>query len=116
MKYRDLTGAEIELLQQQKCIAEDWNRVQVAEGFNPRYVRSVEFYGDIRLGVFEKEFPFVCGIRRHSGLHRAVLSNVTVGNNCLIENVSNYIANYEIGDDTLLVNVGTPLPSATAWR
>ena len=107
MNYRNLTGAEIERLQQQKCIAEDWTRVQVAEGFDPQYVRSVEFYGDIRLGRFEKEFAFVCGIRRHSGLHRAVLSNVTVGDNSLIENVSNYIANYDIGEDTLLVNVGT---------
>lgn len=107
MKYRNLTGAEIELLQQQKCTAEDWSRVQVAEGFTPQYVRSVEFYGDIRLGRFDKEFGFVCGIHRHSGLHRAVLSNVTVGDNSLIENVSNYIANYDIGHDTLLINVGT---------
>ena len=37
---------------------------------------------------------------RHVTLH-----NVTVGDNCCIENIQNYIANYEIGHDTFIENV-----------
>lgn len=38
-------------------------------------------------------------------MYYATLHNVTVGNNCYIENVKNYIANYEIGHDTFIENV-----------
>ena len=30
---------------------------------------------------------------------------MTVGDNCCIENIQNYIANYEIGNDTFIENV-----------
>lgn len=33
------------------------------------------------------------------------LHNVSVGDNCCIENIQNYIANYEIGSDTFIENV-----------
>ena len=36
---------------------------------------------------------------KHSGLYHTTLHNVTIGDNCCIENVKKYIANYEIGDN-----------------
>lgn len=42
---------------------------------------------------------------KHAGLCRVTLHNVTVGDNCCIENVKNYIANYTIGHDTFIENV-----------
>ena len=36
---------------------------------------------------------------KHSGLRHVTLHNCTLGDNVLIENVQNYIANYRIGDD-----------------
>ena len=45
------------------------------------------------------------GIRKHSGIYQATLHNVTVGDNCCIENVKNYIANYVIGHDSFIENV-----------
>ena len=42
---------------------------------------------------------------KHSGLRHVTLHNVTVGDNCCIENIQNYIANYEIGHDTFIENV-----------
>ena len=45
------------------------------------------------------------GIKKHSGLRHVTLHNVTVGDNCCIENIQNYIANYEIGHDTFIENV-----------
>ena len=103
--YRLLTQEEISRLESQACTAKDWSEVQVAEGFTPDYVHHVRFSGQIRLGVFESEFQLAGGISKHSGLSYAALHNVTVGDNCFIENVKNYIANYDIGESTFIENV-----------
>ena len=103
--FRKLTDSEITSLKEQMCTAADWSRIEVAEGFVPDYVRYTRFSGDIRIGVFEKEFELAGGMRKHSGLYQTTLHNVSLGDNCCIENVKNYIANYEIGDDTFIENV-----------
>ncbi len=103
--YRKLTEAEINILKAQMCSAEDWNEVEVAEGFLLETVHHTRFSGKVRLGVFSKEFSLPGGIRKHSGVGYATLHNVTVGDDCFIENVKNYIANYEIGNDTFIENV-----------
>lgn len=102
--YRKLTTEEISQLRSQACAAEDWNNVLVAEGFNARYVQRARFSGEIRLGRFEKEFTLPGGIRKHSGVYASTLHNVTIGDNCLIENIKNYIANYRIGHETYIEN------------
>jgi len=105
MTYRQLTKKEIEQLQNQACLADDWTLVQVAEAFSPEYINHTRFSGRVSLGVFEKEFILPGGIKKHAALRHVTLHNVTLGNNCLIENVQNYIANYEIGDDTFIENI-----------
>ncbi len=63
------------------------------------------FSGEVKLGVLDAEFTLPGGIRKHSGLRHVTLHNVAVGDNCCIENIQNYIANYEIGNDTFIENV-----------
>ena len=105
MNYRKLTPQEVETLKRQMCTATDWEQIEVAEDFNPDYVSYTRFSGKIRIGAFRKEFELAGGIRKHSGLYHTTLHNVTVGDDCCIENVKNYIANYEIGHDTFIENV-----------
>ena len=106
MQYRSLTFEEIETLESNSCWAEDWNRVKVAEdGFQAKFFHRVMFYGDIQLGCVQKEVEITKGFVKHSGINDATLRNVTVGNNCLIEKVGNYINNYTIGDDCLISNI-----------
>ena len=105
MEYRQLTAQEIEQLKSQGCSAEDWDRVLVADGFNPKYVRLSRFSGDIRLGVFEVGFDLPGGIHKYSGLYNTTLHNVQVGNNTCIEDVGNYIANYHIGNNSFIGNI-----------
>lgn len=104
-EYRKLTHEEVEILKSQMCTATDWDEIEVAEGFSPRYVRWARMSGRVRLGAFSKEFLLPGGMRKHSGIYYATLHNVTVGDDCCIENVKNYIANYEIGDGTFIENV-----------
>ena len=44
-------------------------------------------------------------MRKHSGIYYATLHNVTVGDDCCIENVKNYLANYNIGRGAFIENV-----------
>ena len=105
MTYRYLTPEEITQLERQLCHSSEWGRVMVSEGFSPDHVISSRFSGDIRLGAFDKEFQLAGGMKKHSGLYHVTLHNVEVGDNCCIESVNNYIANYRIGHDTFIENV-----------
>lgn len=105
--YRNLTENEISALAARGCIAEDWERVLVADeesGF-VNHISNVAFSGDVKLGRFSGEFLLPGGCPVHSGIYNARLHNVTVGDSCLINNIGEYIANYEIGDCCIIENV-----------
>lgn len=104
-KFRRLSASEVNTLKTQMCSAEDWDGIEVADGFSAVNIRNVRFSGRIRLGAFRKQFRLAGGIIKHSGICNATLHNVTVGDDCLIENISNYIANYTIGRGTFIENV-----------
>ena len=105
MEYIKLTAAQIAALEAQSCRCEDWDNVEVSPDFNPKYIRNVNFSGYIRLGTFDKIFTLAGGIKKHSGVYHATLHNVVVGDNCMIEHIHNYIANYVIGEGTYIENV-----------
>ncbi len=103
--FRSLTPEEINSLQLQGCVCTDWEKVKVHPSFTPEHIRNAQFSGNITLGVFEKVFNLPGGVQKHSGIDCAVLHNCEIGNNVVIENVQNYIANYSIGDDCFIQNV-----------
>ena len=107
MTYRHLTDNEISDLHADGCWAEDWQRIEVAEDFVPGFFHRVMFYGDIRLGTFDKTVEISRGFIKHAGITDATLRNVTIGDNCLIEHISGYINNYVIGSDCIISNVST---------
>lgn len=111
--YRSLTENEIIQLKQQSCLADDWGKVEVAPDFSAEYIHHTRFSGQVRLGLFTGEFTLDGGIRKHAGLRHVTLHNVTVGDNCCIENIQNYIANYHIGDNTFIENVDIILVDGT---
>ena len=105
MEYRNLSNFEIEALLNQHCTADDWDNVLVADGFNHDFVHSVAFSGIVKIGAICGRFTLPGGVEKPSGMRNVRLHNVTIGNNCRIENVHNYIANYTIGDNTFIENV-----------
>ncbi len=102
--YRLLTDEEIAILEENGCKAENWTTVNVADDFSPAYIRNVSFYGTVNLGVFEKNIEAGNGFMKHSGVNNATLRNVTVGDNCLIENIGCHVNNYEIGEECYIGN------------
>ena len=107
MKKRNLTDNEISALQANSCWAEDWQRIEVNDDFKPNFFHRVMFYGDIRLGSFTENVEVSRGFLKHSGVNNATLRNVTIGDNCLIENISGFINNYVIGNDCIISNACT---------
>ena len=109
MAFRKLTAQEIAQLEAQGCKATNWAEIEVAEGFEARYVRHTNFSGHNRLGVFGKEIELPGGIKIHTGVYHAMLHNCEIGNDCHLYNIHNYIANYHIGDNTCIENVNAIL-------
>jgi len=105
MEYRKLTQEEIDILVSRDCRADDWSTVEIKDPHSLQYIRNVRFSGEVRWGSFNEVFVLPGGIRKHSGIRNATLHNVMVGDDTLIENVSNYIANYDIGRHSYIENV-----------
>ena len=114
--YRKLNIAEINQLTTQFCTAEDWSKINVVEGFSPDHITHTRFSGEIELGIFEKEMELPGGLKKKTGLHHVTLHNCSIGNNSLIENIPNYIANYRIGSDCFIQNVNLILTEGELFR
>ncbi len=102
---RQLSDEEIRILEDQNCWAEDWTNVHVSDDFKPNYMHRVMLYGEVSIGDFDKNIEVSRGFMKHSGINNATLRNVTIGDNCLIENIGGFINNYTIGDDCYISNV-----------
>lgn len=102
---RQLTDEEIRVLEDRNCWAEDWTNVHVSDDFKPNYMYRVMLYGEISIGDFDKNIEVSRGFLKHSGINNATLRNVSIGDNCLIENIGGFINNYTIGDDCYISNV-----------
>ena len=105
MEYRKLAQEEIEFLISRDCRADDWSGVEIKDPAALQYVRNVRFSGRVCFGRFTEVFTLPGGVRKHSGIRNATLHNVVVGDDTLIENVTNYIANYVIGSHSYIENV-----------
>ena len=105
--YRPLTTHEVLTLEKQGCRADNWENIRVKDGFAPGRVEDVRFHGQIRLGAFRRAYKLGEGVFRPSGIRRAELYHVTVGDDCLIEHIHGHIANYDIADGVIITGVGT---------
>lgn len=108
-KKRNLRPEEIAMLQANACMADNWSSVFVPENFDIKYVSHTRFSGEVTLGAFNKEFILPGGLKKHAGLRHVTLHNCRLGDNCLIENVQNYIANYDIGENCIIQHVNVIL-------
>ncbi|MDD4516025.1 DUF4954 family protein [Massilibacteroides sp.] len=106
---RNLRPEEIKVLQSQFCYADDWNKILVPEKFDINFVHHVRFSGHVELGAFNKQFELPGGLKKHSGLRHVTLYNCILEDDVLIENVQNYIANYHIGEGSLIQNINVLL-------
>ncbi|MDE6277642.1 MAG: DUF4954 family protein, partial [Muribaculaceae bacterium] len=105
--YRPLTPGEISILAAAGCSALDWSRVLVHPDFDPATVRTTRFSGDVRLGAFRRTFTLPGGLTIPAGISDATIHDSSIGSDCYISRVANYIAGCDILPDTFIENVGT---------
>jgi hypothetical protein len=103
---RSLTSEEISQLITQRCNAEDWSKIRVCNDFLVKYISDTTFSGEIYLGRFGKKLMLPGGVPVRSSIRRAHLHNCHISNNVFISHVSQYIANYSIGEGTIIENIG----------
>ncbi|GHT17800.1 DUF4954 domain-containing protein [Bacteroidia bacterium] len=101
---RQLTHKEIATLVVYGCSADDWKNIEVNDNFLPDFVSNVHFSGKNYIGQFEKVFKLSGGIVKHSGIFNCHLHNVSVGDDVYINNIHNYIANYQIENEVFIEN------------
>ena len=114
MTYRKLNGDERRVLLNNDCSATDWDRIQVAEGFDANRVDRVEFVGSIRIGKLAGHVQ-LDGIDKPAGVRSATIVNCTLGDNVRVCNVRVHLANYDVADGVCIEDVGTmaTTPGAT---
>ena len=105
MNYQPLTADQIQILVERGCKSEDWSKVETSDPDSLQFIRNVRFSGHVKFGCFNTDFILPGGLSKHSGIRNATLHNVTIGDNSLVENITDYIANYEIGSDSYIENV-----------
>ena len=105
-QYRMLQDSQVEQLIQQGCSARNWKDLAVAEGFNAARVRNVHFDGSVRIGRLAGDLTDGQGLPKTSGIFNAVIVNTTIGDDCRIANVAVHLANYDIGNNVCIENVG----------
>jgi hypothetical protein len=103
-KLHSLVESDIAILKSNGCICSDWTRILVMDGFDPAKFQNVSFSGDITLGAFNSKITENPGVEIPTGVINAQLHNCFVGSNVLIKNIGDYIANYSIEDNVIIID------------
>ena len=107
IKYIALTESQIKVMQHQNCCAENWADVTVAENFNASNIVNSTFLGKVQIGSVDGKVPGAHGLAKPCGIYNATISNCTIGNGSRIANIGVHLANYNIGDNVAIGNIGT---------
>lgn len=103
-KYRRLTAAEIKILEKNDNSSDDWNKIWVADAFDPQLVKRCSFFGFVRIGKLEPWFHEFNNLRMPVGLYNSTIISCDFGDNVVVDNV-NFMSHYIIGNDVMLVNI-----------
>ena len=104
--YRPLSNEEVSLLEAAGCRASDWSGVQVGDGFDPRRVHRVQFSGQVRLGALRGQVRLEGDIELPAEIADATLIDCVLGDDVRVCNVRGYLARYQVGDGSLVADVG----------
>ena len=102
---RTLTPSEIKRLGENRCHAEDWQKITVGENFSADRLYDVQFIGECSIGSNSDTVTTDMGYELPTGIRHARIINSTIGDNTLVENVSAFICNADIGDNCIVNNV-----------
>lgn len=111
--YRKLTAWEIEVLVRNRNTSDDWNKILVSEAFDPDLVKNCKFFGLVRIGKLDPVYLEYHNLRMPVGLYNSTIISCDFGDNIVVDNV-NYLSNYIIGNEVILVNINELATTSTA--
>lgn len=104
--YRNLTEKEISSLKEKECYSKNWNLVEVkGDQLDLTRFRNVRFSGNVKIGLQNGDVELRGGVRTLTGIKNVLLHNCIIGDNVYINNVNQYIANYNIGENVIINNI-----------
>jgi len=111
--WRPLTKLELSTLKANHNHAEDWSKLEVAEGFNPNLVSNCRFYGRVRIGKLKDRV-----IEHHSlilpvGLYSSTIVSCIIKDDVALHNLD-YISNFIVEDRCMIFNVNEMITTERA--
>ncbi len=103
-RYRQLTTAEIKILEKNDNSSDNWKNVYVSGVFNPQLIKRCSFFGLVRIGKLEAVFHEFNNLHMPVGLYNSTIISCDFGDNVVVDNVS-FMSHYIIGNDVMLVNI-----------
>ncbi|MEO9005452.1 MAG: DUF4954 family protein [Ginsengibacter sp.] len=104
IKYRRLSGFEIEILIRNGNTSDDWGKIYVSKEFDPVLVKNSNFHGLVRIGKLEPYYLEFHNLRMPVGIYNSQIISCDFGHNVCINN-ANYLSHYIIGDEVMIANV-----------
>ena len=104
--YMPVSESQITQLKKQGCTSKTWELVWVTKNTDISKIQNVTFSSTIKIAAIRGENTAYGGVTRDNGIFNAHLHNCTIGDNPFIKNIKNYIANYRIGNNVIIENVG----------
>lgn len=102
--WRHLRSDEVERLVKNSNTATNWDDIWVSEEFDTNMIRNNRFFGMVRIGRVACEILQYHDLRVPVGITDSSIISCDIGDNVAIHDV-HYMANYIIGDRTILFNV-----------
>lgn len=104
IKYRLLSGFEIEILIRNGNTSDDWGKIYVSKEFDPVLVKNSNFHGLVRIGKLEAYYLEFHNLRMPVGIYNSQIISCDLGHNVCINNAS-YLSHYIIGNEVMISNV-----------
>ncbi len=111
---QNLTAAQVKQLVQQGCTADDWSNVKIDPGADISRIKNCNFLGQVFIGRQAGRVQDAHGLEKPCGLCNATIINCVIGDRARIANVGVHIANYTLGNDVCIENVGVMQTNAGA--
>ncbi len=100
--HKELSKEQISQLIANSCRSSNWKQIKVSPRFDARFVADCTFDGDVLLGETGSKLPLTDNTEVNSGLYHSHIINCNIGDNCYINNTSQYISNQEIGSGVII--------------
>ncbi len=111
--YRNLTAAEIAILESNANESTNWNDVLVTDKFLPKQIKRSKFYGLVRIGDMEEVYLEYRDIRLACGIYNSHIISCDLGD-CIALHQVRYIAHFIVGNEVILLNVNEMETSSSA--